>query len=1731
MSANVIENVGTLIYESENSSVFRREATDNGGYEIVKVLNSTHPSAEKVAQFNNEYEFTSGVKISGIRKATKKERISNRHALVLEWVDGKTLRKTMEESRPDMEEILRIAIDAAGILAEVHQHHIIHKDINADNILIEPNGDVRIIDFGISSRVNLKASHLENPNRLEGTLTFISPEQTGRMNRIVDYRSDLYSFGVVLYFLLSGKLPYDSVDPLELIHCHIARKADSLHEVDSKIPRALSDIVDKLMSKNAEDRYQSATGLQADLQTCRKQLERTGVIDDFALGQEDHSGIFSIPEKLYGREKELARLMRAFLRVSSGRTEMLLVAGYSGTGKSSLVHEVHKPITEKRGYFVTGKFDQFQRNIPYYAVIRAFSDFIDLLLTEDEETLNRWRETFNEALAPNGKVLTDVIPNLELIIGEQPEVPELNAMDAQNRFNHVFGQFVGAIATREHPLVLFIDDLQWADSPSLSLIQSLNTDTGNQAMLFIGAYRDNEVDKDHPLLRVVEQVDETATRVTRIELENLTEQNVNDIVADTINVEASEVKQLAKNVYDKTHGNSFFTIEFLKSLHHEGLISFDLESRTWKWDIDSISKASFSNNVVELMSGKIEKLEESTTEILKLAACIGNQFDLATLALISEQSKPDALKSLWPAVEEGLLIPLDNEYRFVELADEIPDLPEADFKFSHDRVQQAAYSLIAEQKKAETHLRIGRLMLNDPEIDDEDMFDIINHFDVGMELVTDPSERDELAKLNLKAADKAMASVAFIPAEKYCATAKMLINEDWVNKYDEALKSYIMLGHVKYVLGDFESAGELLFEALKQAKTNLEKVNVYFRIVELYMAQLDYPTAVKHGRDALKLLGIEWKDEEGQQTLGQYMGEIQGMMEGKMPHDFLDMPMMTDPEKIAAVTMLAVMAPSLYILAQLEAWALVIVIVVNLSMKYGMTKDTPFAFANYSQLLNMHQQYAASYAFVETAAEMIDRGGPTFQDEKVKTLFMKSEYVMSYVKPMRETEAVSQESFQAGLDCGNNLFLCWIDLHRSFTRFYQGSPLPELLEKQEVAIKRNTRIGMVQAVNVIRGIYILIQYLLENESPGEGEHEAGLAYMEEVTGANDLFSMMQYPLFYCSVLNMIGQPEKAEAQIAPFVQNQSGAGNPVIESAKNFYQSLTLLRVWKDADDAKKKEIEETVAQNQELLGVWVQNCPENYEGKFLLLQALQAQNNGKDLEAIELFDKAIDKLQESLFIQEAAMANELAARFYLSKNMKKAAGAYIREAAYLYGNWGGWKVVNYLRETYPDFMKSTGSTRTATINPLKTVTTTMTVSTTTGGISQQLDMTSILKASQAISSEIKLESLLTKMIGILMEGAGAERGFLLMTKDDSFVVQAESKMGDDEVKVMVGQPVSENEWVADSIVAYVSRTKEDVVLDDASQMGRFISDPVIMKNKTKSVICLPIIHHGEIFGMLYLTNDLSPAAFTPDRVELLKLLSGQAAVSIENSLVYEELEDRIEAATMNIRRQKEEIEDQKTQIEAEKGKSDKLLLNILPEDVAEELKAKGRARARRHEDVTVLMTDFVGFTKISEQMTPEELVDELDGYFREFDEIVGKYGLEKIKTIGDAYMAVSGVPRHNEDGAAKAVQAALDMLAFVEKRKEEKLAEGKPVFEIRIGLHTGPVVAGVVGTKKFAFDVWGDTVNTASRMESSGENGKLNVSGATYEFVKDKFNCEYRGKVHAKNKGEVDMYFVEPKS
>ena len=1492
------------IYESSNSLVYRGIRDDRSRI-IVKILKQDYPSPQELTRYRQEYQITRSLNLEGVVKAYSQQDYQRTLLILLEDFGGESLERWMQK-HPEtfcpmpLSTFLCLAIKLTDILGKIHVAHVIHKDINPGNIVLNlETGVVKIIDFGIATQFNRINPTFKSLHVLEGTLAYLSPEQTGRMNRLLDYRTDFYSIGVTFYQLLTGQLPFSTTDILELVHCHIAKQPVSPYELNATIPRPVSDIVMKLMAKNAEDRYQSAWGIKVDLESFAEQLKETEQVSNIPLALHDVSNQFHIPQKLYGREAEIAALLVAFERVATKETvdkpcqpdegisnaelnvEMMVVSGYAGVGKSSLVQELYKPITAKRGYFISGKFDQFQRNIPYSAITQALQKLVRQLLSEPEEQVQQWRSLLLAALGSNGQLIVDVIPEVELIIGKQLPIPEVGATEAQNRFNRVFQQIIRVFCSKEYPLVIFLDDLQWVDSATLNLIELMMLDEQAQSLFLIGAYRDNEVNPTHQLVLMLERLRKQGAVLQEIILAPLTLEPLSQLIAETLHQDTDTVRFFAELVLRKTEGNPFFVNEFLRMLHSENLLTFDAAHLSWKWNIAQIQAQNITDNVVELLLLKLQKLPEGTQRMLRLAACVGAEFDLETLAIIDEKSPQAISVDLLAAIQAGFILPLSE-------LDE--DLLIQEYKFLHDRMQQAAYALIDDSQKQSVHLQIGRnlLLKTLPEQLSDKLFEIVDHLNYGLELITNQAERNEIAKLNLMAAQKAKGAIAYNMARNYLAAGKVwLAASSWQTNYDLTLELHLETAEVAYLCGEFEQVEHLAAIVLQEAKTVLDSVKVYEVKIQLNMAQNQPLKAINTALQVLQKLGISFPETLNQSDIRLELDAITSLFAGKPIGDLIHLPEMTEPDKLAAMQILSGITIAAYI-AVPDLMPLLAAKQVNLSIQYGNALVSPFAYAIFGMALcGRVGDIESAYQFGQLALRMLSRSNS--HSLKARTLNIVNNFIIHWKEHNGELLKPLLEAHQSGLETGDFEFGAYSAYNYCFQSFVIGKELVDVERVMRIYSEAIRQIKHKIALNWLQIFQQTVSNLMKCSSDPTclvGEiynEESELPQLQAANDGNSIFKVYFNKLFLNYLLSNYVQA--VESSVVAERHLSYVAALPLIP-LYNFYDSLARLAIYPESSTQVQTEILRKVALSQGKMKQWAHYAPMNYLHKYHLVEAENARVLGQSPEAEEFYEQAIQGAKDNEYLQEEALAYELAAKFYLERGRSKFAQTYMKEAHYCYERWGATVKIKDLETRYPQlFPQSSSVTDTA-------IRTTSGTTSNTSPIA--FDLATVLKASQAISSEIELAQLLRSLMRILIENAGAQTGCLILENAETWTIEAACELNDGEHVCVsqVLQSLPTTNRLPESIIQYVIRTHESVILNDATREGNFINEPYIQCNQTQSLLCLPLLNQSKLVGVLYLENQLAAGAFTPERSQVLNLLSTQAAIAIKNAKLYSKLRD-----------------------------------------------------------------------------------------------------------------------------------------------------------------------------------------------------------------------------------------------
>ncbi len=1432
---------------------------------LVVAPASAQPAPGSLARLEHAYALRDELDPAWAARPLRLVRDRGRPTLVLEDPGGEPLARLLGQPW-EITSFLRVAIGLATALGRLHERGLIHKDVKPAHILVDAaTGAVWLTGFGIASRLPRERQAPEPPEVIAGTLAYMAPEQTGRMNRSVDSRSDLYALGVTFYEMLTGALPFTAADPMEWVHCHIARQPTPPGERADGIPGPLSAIVMKLLAKTAEERYQTAAGVAADLRRCRAEWEAHGRIDPFPLGTQDVPDRLLIPETLYGREREIDALLAAFDRVvADGTPELVLVSGYSGIGKSSVVNELHKVLVPPRGLFASGKFDQYKRDIPYATLAQAFQSLVRPLLGRSEAELGRWRDALSEALGPNGQLIVDLVPELELVIGTQPPVADLPPQDAKNRFRLVFRRFLGVFARPEHPLALFLDDLQWLDAATLDLLEDLVTHSEVRHLLLVGAYRDNEVGPAHPLLRTLEAIREAGGRVQEIMLAPLGLDDVGRLVADALHCEPEHARPLAQLVQEKTGGNPFFAIQFFTALADEGLLAFDSVALAWRWDIDRIRAKNYTDNVVELMAAKLKRFSTTTQEALKQLACLGNVVEIATLTLVLRETEEAIDAALLEAVHAGLVFRHENAYKFL-----------------HDRIQQAAYSLIPDERRADIHLRIGRALLASMTADQlaEHLFDVANQLNRGAALLIDRDEKAQVATIDLRAGRKAKASAAYASARAYFSAGMALLDErDWGSQYELTFSLWLERAECEFLTGNVEKAEQLIGELLQRRASKVDQAAVYHLKILLHIVKAENPQAVDSALECLRLFGI---DLPAHPTFEQVQAEYETVwqtLNGRPIESLIDLPLMTDPELQAAMQVLSVLTPASYD-TDIHLFCLLVCRMVNITIQHGICGASAHSCAYLGTILGpVFHRYSQGYRFAKLACDLVEKHGfIAYQAKAYHSMGLAAQWT----QPITTTIDFIRTSIRSAIETGDLTFACWGMYQCVTDRLLRNDPLDAVWRESERALDFVRNAGFRDLEDIIRSYQRFIATMQGRTATFSTFSDAQFdeATFEAQLTTDRLAQLVCYYWILKLKARFLSGDHAEALAAAAKLEPLLSVVTPQIELVDYFYYTaLTVAALYEKASADEQNRWRELLTAHREQLREWAETYPPTFADKHALVSAEIARLEGRVFDAMQLYEQAIQSARENGFVQNEALAHEVAARFYAARGFETIAQAYLRNARYGYLRWGALGKVRQLEQSYPQLREDfTPPTATALF----------------GAPVEQLDIGSVVKASQAVSGEIVLDRLIETLMTLALEQAGAERGLLILLRGDTPRIEAEARTDRKTVEVTLRQETVTPAELPESLLHTVIRTRESVILDDASAQNPFSADEYLRQKRARSVLGLPLVKQAELIGVLYLENNLTPHVFTPARLAVLELLASQAAISLENARLYGDLEER----------------------------------------------------------------------------------------------------------------------------------------------------------------------------------------------------------------------------------------------
>ena len=1537
----LLENA-TLLKEGNHHLIYLTQQEGQPA-SVLKLLKPESHATDQLFQLKNEWQISEklGEEATAIRPVIRKFRIGHQQALLYPYIQGNSLDEFIEKKEVSVTIALIIAINLCEALEQLHAQQVIHRDITAHNFLINPDEyTVTLIDLGLATEVSVKTPFLGNPNQLQGSLAYISPEQTGRVDRIIDRRSDLYSLGVVLFKLFTGQLPFESKSALEIVHQHLAVIPQKAHKIRPDVPEVVSGVIAKLLSKDPDQRYQSIGGLKHDLELCFAAFRNKGHVEGFALGQEDYTEDLSIPTAVYGREEELEVLKQALRAIKQGQAQVCWIEGLSGVGKSSLVKELYPYLGAYNALMAQGKFSSVS-NEPYFALVSAFNHLIDLLLTEPEEQLVQWKIRIKQALGLEGAALVKLIPRLGNLLGDLPEAAELIGAEAQARLTYLFNQFVQALAQPGHPLILFLDDLQWADGASLAAITALLNNPELSHFLLIGAYRSDEIDELHPVRQIQQAAltNPNPLATTAFTLTNLRPHDVSLYLADVLHLPVPTVASLAQVVVDKTGGNPLFVQQYLQMLQDSGTLFFgkpsylnpDDSRPRWQWDIFKIKRLQLSSNLAEILAQRVERLPQPTRKLLQIGAVIGSTFTDKQLTLLSHKSYEQIAHDLIPALQEDLLLVIqhitDNGQEDRQEAQQAKPL--RSYQFSHDKVHQAVLASLDAPNQVDYSFALSQHIMQQPGFDNTPtlVFEAVHHLNRALDKVKDGEQQTKAIELNLKANNLAIKALAYQQAYKYAQAALTLAGN--YPGIDPALKHsiYLSLTETAYLSGNYKDVPTYSEEVIEQSGSTLSKAKAYDLKVKSLIGLNHTKEAIAYARIALKLFGIELPAQASKSQILLDLIKTALKLKGKRVEQLAALPTMQDEQTLAAMQIMATIGP---IISRNEptVFPLLVGQLLRLSQQLGNAVESIPAYSGYGILQSVaFKNYNKAYQFGQVALELIDK----LQARQIlpKTNVVIYSFLHFLKEPVRSGSKALLQNYQTGLEVGDHEFAAYSLFVKSIHSFLAGQALTEFSEQASVYNRKLKELNQNLPLYEL-SIFQQAAYNLQNNLEDWLLFNGPYFYEDEFTLATD-YTTNRATSFYLQLCKLIiaihfNKIDEAVKILPKLEENQEGVQGTMIHIYYQFYGALACLRAYTTASKAQQKLYKQKVKASLSFLGKLAKHAPSNFLNKVYLIRAELLRIENKPEKAFGAYSRAFSYAQAHDFLPEEALAYEYAGRYFSGHPSHLPGSLLLQKAHDLYLQWGAGCYAEELRKEFIFLYNKVGTT----INP-----TNLKVTTNTNYYHySELEFGSILKASTAIAKEIQLKRLLSTLLPILIENAGAERGALLIQeKLNQWVVAAQSQVGKQEVDLSLSQSLSDNKELPDTIINYSIRTHQELLLVNAQQDQRFNNDPVVKSRQIHSIFCLPILSKGNLIALLYLENNLANASFTSSQLETLRMLSGQMAVSLENAMLYENLEQKVEERTIQLNNKQEELERKNRallELNAEKDE----LVNIVAHDL-----------------------------------------------------------------------------------------------------------------------------------------------------------------------------------------------------
>ena len=1435
-----------ILDETELSAVYKARNNDTDTPVIIKLLKNNVPSSSDIAQYKHTYELINRNAIAGILHCLDIFYIDNQCVFVMEDFEGLPLHSSFKQPL-NIEVFLNFAIRIVKIIRNLHRYNISHYNIKPSNIIYNNKDDILKLS-------DLKGGGINYSKSGKTDVNYISPEQTGRMNCTEDYRTDFYLLGITFYQLLTDVLPFSSEEQINIIHAHIAKRPEKPHKINSEIPTVVSDIIMKLLEKGAGERYQSSEGLLADLEHCREQLKAKDSIEPFDIAKHDVFLKFTFPQLLAGRENELAQLLKAFKRAVSGTHEVMLVSGQTGIGKSVLVNEIEKSVVADNGIFISGKYDQLWRNTPYSGVIQAFRNLIRSLLTESDTEIQVWKDKLLAALQPNAKVITDIIPEIKLIIGEQPKVPELAPAETQNRFKHLFKKLVKVFAEESHPLALVLDDLHWADPASIDLFEEIATDNSIRYFSLIGTYRQNEVAPYHPLMLAINAVTQAGVNFKHLELGPLTDESIYSIVSSFLSRYNEDCRKLAKVIHEKTLGNPFFVMQFLQTLYKRKYLFYDA-SNGWNWDIKKIQELQVTDNVADLMFEKVNQLSKHTLSFLNVCSCIGYKFNAEMLASVTEIPFAEVIDLLRKLENEGFFLPRKNEFQFL-----------------HDRIRESVYSQISNEHRKKVHYKIGTLALKqtDKKNLSNNIFYIVDQLNEGRSVISDQKEKERLAELNIEAGNKAKIATAYETAKNYFEIAMTLLPlKPWHTDYRLTYTIYKELMECRFLNRDFKGAKELFHIIVKNAESRIDKANAYFTIIFLYINTNSPLNALKLGLEALRLFGIKLSMNIKTVSVFAELVKVKILLRGKPLEKILDLPLMTDEDKITCHKIMNIMAMAAFYVNP-NLFAIIALRSVKEILKYGVNSVSSNMLMSVAGIFaNVLGQYDMSYRIGELALQLNEKLDEKLHKCEVMHVF--AFFIQHWKKHAQYDIEVYKEEYPLCLNVGNFIFAGHSVNAAIDCRLMIGCRLDDIIEEAEkyrdlMSYVKDPFIEThfnenLQMAKCLKG-------LTKNKTSLSGSNFDEKLHLQNLYKEKNFFGVCLSLLLKLKLYYLYGFYKEACDVGEELNKHINVPVGTLIVPEYYFYYSLTLIALIKHGLCRKKRKAIGFIHKCQRHMNKWAHVCPQNFEHKNNLIKAELMSLKKTFQEAVALYHAAIKGARDNGYVNEEAVACERTAQFYLGFNAEEEAHSFLQKASRCYGAWGAIAKQKELESRWLLFSEHKNNTDEKNVH--------------------QFDLETVMQTSQAISNEIVLDNLLQKIMQISITNAGAQRGCLLLETEGQLTVVAEEYADQKGKHILKPVPIEKYDNISKAIVNYVYRSHEYVILSNASKEGSFVHDRYIIENRCKSILCMPILNKGKLTGILYMENNVAPDAFTEKRLEILKIVVSQAAISLDNARLFE---------------------------------------------------------------------------------------------------------------------------------------------------------------------------------------------------------------------------------------------------